>query len=110
MEKIICAAGLKHSGTIFYKSVVRLAYADDVDIIGRSKREVFAFFSRFIKEAQKMGLAVNENKTKYFVCDSSLGESVEMGNFKFEAVKDFVCLGSSGNTNNNISLEIIQAK
>ena len=34
MEKIICAAGLKHCGTIFYKSVMLLAYADDVDIIG----------------------------------------------------------------------------
>ena len=109
MEKIICAAGLKHSGTIFYKSVMPLSYADDVNIIGRSKREVCAAFSRFVEEAQKMGLAVNENKTKYFVStckDSSLGESVEMGNFKFEVVKDFVYLGSSVNTNNNISLEI----
>ncbi|MGC8830944.1 MAG: hypothetical protein ACP5TE_14360, partial [Verrucomicrobiia bacterium] len=64
---------------------------------------------RFVEEAQKMGLAVNENKTKYFVStckDSSLGESVEMENFKFEVVKDFVYLGSSINTNNNISLEI----
>ena len=35
MEKIICAAGLRHTGTIFYKSIMPLAYADDVDIIGR---------------------------------------------------------------------------
>ena len=40
MERIICAAGLRHSGTIFYKSVMPLAYANDVDIIGRSDREV----------------------------------------------------------------------
>ena len=32
MEKIICAAGLRHTGTIFYKSIMPLAYADDVDI------------------------------------------------------------------------------
>ena len=36
MEKIICAAGLRHTGTIIYKSIMPLAYADDVDIIGRS--------------------------------------------------------------------------
>ena len=27
MERIICATGLRHSGTIFYKSFMRLAYA-----------------------------------------------------------------------------------
>ena len=40
MEKIICAAGLRHTGTILYKSIMPLAYADDVDIIGRSICEV----------------------------------------------------------------------
>jgi len=109
MEKIISAAGLKHNGTIFYKSVMPLAYADDVDIIGRSKREVSAAFSKFVEEAQSLGLAVNEDKTKYLVStarDSNLGESVEIDSFKFEVVKDFVYLGSSINTGNNISLEI----
>ena len=31
MEKIIGAAGLRHTGTFFYKSVMPLAYADDID-------------------------------------------------------------------------------
>ena len=34
MEKIICAAALRHTGTIYYKRVMPLAYADVVDIIG----------------------------------------------------------------------------
>ena len=49
MEKIIRAPGLKHAGTIFYKSVMSLAYADDFDIIGRSKREVTAAVSIFVE-------------------------------------------------------------
>jgi len=109
MEKIIYAAGLRHNGTIFYKSVMPLAYADDIDIIGRSKREVSSAFSKFVKEAEKMGLAVNEDKTKYLastVRDPCLGGFVEIDRFKFEVVKDFVYLGSSINTGNNISLEI----
>ena len=86
-----------------------LAYDDDVDIIGRNKREVSAAFSRFVEEAQKVGLAVNEDKTKYLVSTTknpSLGGFVDIDRFKFEVVKDFVYLGSSTNTANNISLEI----
>ena len=64
MEGIICAAGLRQSGTIFYKSVMPLAYANDVDIIGRSEREVAVAFSKFAEEARSIGLAVNESKTK----------------------------------------------
>ena len=50
MGKIISAAGLRHSGTIFYKSIMTLAYADDVDIIGRTICEVEAAFSEFAEE------------------------------------------------------------
>ena len=57
----------QHSGTIFYKSVMPLAYADDVDIIGRSDREVTVAFSKFAEEARSIGLAVGESKTKYLL-------------------------------------------
>ena len=57
MEQIICAAGLRHTATIFYKSIMPLAYADDVDIIGRSICEVEAAFSKFAEEARSIGLA-----------------------------------------------------
>lgn len=86
-----------------------LAYADDVDIIGRSKQEVSAAFSKFEEEAKKLGLAVSENKTKYLIStckDSNLGDSITIGSYKFEIVKDFVYLGSSINTTNDICLKI----
>ena len=38
--------------------------------------------------------------------DSGIGESVEIDWYNFEVVKDFVYLGSSINTNNEIRLEI----
>ena len=79
-EEIICEVGLRHIGTIFYKSIMHLAYADDVDIIGRSICEVEAAFSKFAEEARSIGLAVHESKTKYLLSstskDSSIGESV----------------------------------
>ena len=64
MERIICAAVLRHSGTIFFKNVMPLTYANDVDIIGRSVREVAVAFCKFAEEARSIGLAVNESKTK----------------------------------------------
>ena len=64
MEKIICAASLRHTGTIFYKN------ADDVDIIGRSICEVEAAFSKFAEEARSIGLAVNES---FYQQDTSTG-------------------------------------
>jgi hypothetical protein len=109
MEKIMRTAELVHNGTIFYKSVMPLAYADDVDIIGRSSREVSAAFTRFEEASKNMGLAVNENKTKYFVStngEMNLGTTIPIGSYNFEIVKDFVYLGSSVNMNNNISLKV----
>ena len=89
-ERIICAAGLKHSDTIFYKSVMPLANADDVGIIGRSDREVAVAFSKFAEEVRSIGLAVNESKTKFLLSstakDSSIGESVEIDCYYLEVV------------------------
>ena len=99
MDRIIWSAGLRHSGTIFYKSVMPLAYADDLDIIGRSDCEVEVAFSKFAEEARNIGLAVNERST---VKASSIEEFVEIDGYSFEVVKDFVYLGSSINTDNAI--------
>ena len=95
MERIICAAGLRHTGTIFYKSVMPLAYADDIDIIGRSEREVAVAFSKFTEEARSIGLAVNENKTKLLLLTAkytNIGVSVKIDGYNFEVVTDFVYL------------------
>ena len=81
MEKIICAAGC----------------------------EVKAALSKFAEEARSIGLAVNESKTNLLLSlakDTSIGVSVEIDGHNFEVVKDFVYLGSSKNTDNDISLEI----
>ena len=67
VERNICAAGLRHTSTIFYKTGMPLAYADNVDIIGRRNREVVVAFFKFAEEARSIGLAVNESKTKYFL-------------------------------------------
>ena len=55
MEGVLRKAGVHRSGTIFFKSVQLLAYADDIDIVGLSKRDVTAAFPAIQKESAKVG-------------------------------------------------------
>ena len=110
MEGILRKAGVHRNGTIFYKGVQLLAYADDIDIIGRTKRDVTAAFAAIEKESAKVGLTVNEGKTKYMLSANRearrLGSHVTAGKYNFEVVKEFTYLGTAVNSNNNVSLEI----
>ena len=54
MESVLRKAGIHRSGTIFQKSVQLLAYADDIDIIGRTKRDVTGAFGAIELESTKM--------------------------------------------------------
>ena len=69
-----------------------LAYADDVDIIGRSDREVAVAFAMYWSSSKW-----EEDKISSAGKDSSIGESVEIDGYNFKVVKDFVYLGSSIN-------------
>ena len=87
-----------------------LAYTDDVDKFGRSICEVAAAFSKFAEKARCIGLAVNESKRKLLLStakDTSIRVSVEICGYNFEVITDFIYLGSSINTDNDISLEIL---
>ena len=67
MESVLRKALMHRNGTIFQKSVRLLAYADDIDIIERTNRDVTTAFSAIEWESTKMGLAVNESQTKYML-------------------------------------------
>ena len=45
MERIVRAADLRNSATIFHKSYMLLVYADDIDIFGLNRRAITAAFS-----------------------------------------------------------------
>jgi sorting nexin-29 len=44
LEKVIRDAAVNIRGTIFYKSVQILEYADDIDIIGRNQTAIIEAF------------------------------------------------------------------
>jgi hypothetical protein len=64
------------------------------------------------KEAAKVGLKINEQKTKYMIAvwnDTTIrdvGQSVAIGDNHFEVVKEIVYLGSLMTPTNDVSLEI----
>ena len=58
MESVLRKAGVHCNGTVLQKSVQLLDNADDIDIIGRTKRVITAAFSAIEWEFTKMGPAV----------------------------------------------------
>lgn len=84
MEKIILADNMDISGTISCKSVKLPAYPDNIDIIGISKRAVIATLSSLEKKSRRVGLAVNEVKTKK---STRIGQQVAIGNYEFGVVE-----------------------
>jgi hypothetical protein len=63
-------------------------------------------------EAAKVGLKINEQKTKYMIATRNdgtirdVGQSVVIGDKDFEVVKEFVYLESLMTPTNDVSLEI----
>jgi sorting nexin-29 len=71
LEKIIRKANINQRGNIFYKSVQILAYADDIDIISRSPKSLQEAITTLDRAARRMGLEINQAKTKYMICGTT---------------------------------------
>jgi hypothetical protein len=112
LEVIVRRANLQTTGTIYNKETQLLAYADDIDIVGRSQSAVRNAYLTLKGEAAKVGLNLNEQKTKYMIAarnDTTIrdvGQSLAIGDKHYEVVKEFVYLGSLMTPTNNVSLEI----
>jgi hypothetical protein len=64
LEVIVRRASLQTTGTIFNKEIQLLAYADDIDIVGRRQSAVRDAYLALKRDAAKVGLQINEQKTK----------------------------------------------
>jgi len=110
LEKVIRYAAVNIKGTIFYKSVQILAYADDIDIIGRTQSAMIETFTSLETAARSMNLLINQEKTKYMPVTkkghASYPHYLEVGPYKFQVVHSFTYLGSDVNCNNDIGAEI----
>ena len=69
------------NSTSAVESVQFLAYADDIDIVARNMRSLTDAYSRLEKEANKIGLHVNESKTKLMMVSPSQRYRALLGTF-----------------------------
>jgi hypothetical protein len=67
LEVIVRRANLQTTGTIYNKETQLLAYADYIDINGRSQSAVRDTYLALEGEAAKVGLKINEQKIKYMI-------------------------------------------
>jgi sorting nexin-29 len=103
LEKVIREANINQHGNIFYKSVQILTYADDIDIISRSPKSLQEATTALDRAARRMGLDINQAKTKYMICGTKkkyVENVFKVKHMTFERVNSFVYLGTSITTNN----------
>lgn len=110
LEKVVRAMSINWAGTIFYTTNQLTAFADDADLIGRGTLAVKEPFIEMEREACKVGLVVNEEKTKYLALERSqgsrMGQNVTIDTYNFEVVQSFKYLGSMLNVTSDIGEEI----
>jgi hypothetical protein len=89
--------GLKLNGTHQL-----LAYADDVNILGKSVRTVKKNAEALVAATKEIGLEANAHKNKYMTVfrDQNAGRihSMKMDNSSIERVEEFIYLGTNQNS------------
>ena len=98
------------TGSIIYKSRQVCAYADDVVLISRNKQQLREMLIQVRTEGKKMGLEINEDKTKYMKMatkgERSPATNLIIGDMTFTSVQNFSYLGADVNSANKTSEEI----
>lgn len=108
LEKVMRSVDSRRGGSIFSRTLQYLAYADDIAMIGRGQRFVSEGFSQMERESKKMGLGVNNEKTKYMIAsrDHKIQTCLIVDNYNFERVPEFKYLGSVITESNEVQTEI----
>lgn len=94
---------LNTSGTVLQRTIQLPTFADDIDIIGRPKQAVYEAFVSLDNAAKKMGLIINEGKSKNKTMDIF---PMRLNNYAFVTVKQFKYLGTNTSNSNDMKIEI----
>lgn len=87
-----------------------LAFADDIAILGNNLEEIEECMTRIEEKARKVGLKVNQEKTKYMIVRKDISTPItphiRINNKEYETVENFKYLGVLINENNQIEPEL----
>jgi hypothetical protein len=84
-------------------------YADDIDIISKSPKSLQEATIALDRAAKRMGLEINQAKTKYMICGTKkkyVENVLKVKHMTFDRVNSVVYLGTLIATDNNTSAEI----
>ena len=97
--------------TIFHKSAQLIAYADDINIVGRKKRAILDVDGELKERAKEVRIIINVDKTKAVVQNRRLGTggTLTVEDHKIEMVRRFKYLGTVINDSND-EMEEIRAR
>ena len=85
-----------------------IGYADDIKIMGRTKRAISDVYGELEERAKEVGLIINVDKTKAMVQNRRLGKggTLTVEDHKIEVVRRFKYLGTVINDSNDETEEI----
>jgi hypothetical protein len=89
-----------------------LAYADDIALIGKNEIEIRQLFVEMENIARKLGLQINQEKTKYMIVErkNSLKQNkighLKIKNYKFGRAENLKYLGVIVNEDNNNQIDL----
>ena len=109
MEKVTRTILDRQEGAKFADLIINcVGYADDIDIVSESERETEALLTPFNEETERIGLQINQNKTKLMKIsiDPALEGEVELANMSVEVVESFKYLGMTVTRDGRMEEEI----
>ena len=96
------------ASTVFHKSVQLIGYADDINIMGRTKMAISDVYGELKETVKEVGLIINVCKTKALVQSRRLGNggTLTVEDHKIEVVRRFKYLGTVINGSSDKTEEI----
>jgi len=108
LEYVIRQLSVQTTSTVFHRSMQLIGYADDINIMGRTKRAISEVYGELKETAKEVGLIINVDKTKAVVQNRRLGKggTLTVEDHKVEVVRRFKYLGTVINDSNDEMEEI----
>jgi len=108
LEYVIRQLSVQTTSIIFHKSVQLIGYADNINIMGRTKRAISDLYGELKERAKEVGPIINVDKTKAMVENRRLGKGriLPVQDHKIEVVRRFKYLGTVINDSNDETEEI----